>query len=362
MSTVKFSDFPPEIIERIVNFLSVKDALKLYSICKKNNGSEIIFQNRCKLKIDNLKLKTINRLKFKELELTFGRLNERTFNTYKKFMKSQGLNIRYLKISNIKDPYIADFLDTIRDKKIDELSLIVDSPTYIDFQDLNMKILNLELLKTTKVSLIFAEKLSNEKALDSQNKVLERPQEVKMEIKILNHQTGTLLNTKSFGLLSIKQCLRSSTKFVYESFKFSGAKFENLDLTMSKNSRCLITFRSTQDISIENFSVNNAKGIIVKVKDQNIQIKKFFFSSHEQDECNITFISGGSVEIEELFLDILSKNPVIVFHSKEIITIKKIFLKTDCVSSNVFFWFSPRSHGGIVKEIQSNKPINITHI
>jgi hypothetical protein len=358
MSTVKFSDFPPEIIERIVNFLSVKDALKLYSICKKNNSFGITFQNRCKLKIDNLKLKTINRLKFKELELTFGRLNERTFNTYKKFMKSQGLNIRYLKISNIKNAYIADFLDTIRDKKIDELSLIVDSPTYIDFQDLNVKILNLELLKTTKVSLIFAERLSNEKALDSRNKALEKSQEV----TILNRQTGSLVNTKGFGLLSIKQCLRSSTKFVYESFKFSGAKFENLDLTMSKNSRCLITFRSTQGISIESFSVNNAKGIIVKVKDQNIQIKKFFFSSHEQDECNITFISGGSVEIEELFLDILSKNPVIVFHSKESIIIKKIFLKTDCVSSNVFFWFSPRSHGGIVKEIQSNKPINITHI
>jgi hypothetical protein len=375
MSTVKFSDFPPEIIERIVNFLSVKDALKLYSICKKNNSFGITFQNRCKLKIDNLKLKTINRLKFKELELTFGRLNERTFNTYKKFMKSQGLNIRYLKISNIKNAYIADFLDTIRDKKIDELSLIVDSPTYIDFQDLNVKILNLELLKTTKISLIFAERLSNEKSLDSQNKVLEKSQEVNMkakmevrmevkieEVTILNRQTGSLLNTRSFGLLSIKQCLRSSTKFVYESFKFSGAKFENLDLTMSKNSRCLITFRSTQDISIENFSVSNAKGTIVKVKDQNIQIKKFFFSNHEQDECNITFISGGSVEIEELFLDILSKNPVIVFHSKETITIKKIFLKTDCVSSNVFFWFSPRSHGGIVKEIQSNKPINITHI
>jgi len=362
MSTVKFSDFPPEIIERIVNFLSVKDALKLYSVCKKNNSFGITFQNRCKLKIDNLKLKTINRLKFKELELIFGRLNERTFNTYKKFMKSQGLNIRYLKISNIKNAYIAEFLDTIRDKKIDELSLIVDSPTYINFQDLNVKILNLELLKTTKVSLIFAEGLSNEKALDSRNKVLEKSQEVKMEVTIMNRQTGSLLNTRSFGLLSIKQCLQSSTKFVYESFKFSGAKFENLDLTMSKNSRCLITFRSTQDISIENLSVNNAKGIVVKVKDQNIQIRKFFFSSHEQDECNITFISGGSVEIEKLFLDILSKNPVIVFHSKESITIKKIFLKTDCVSSNVFFWFSPRSHGGIVKEIQSNKPINITHI
>jgi hypothetical protein len=358
MSTVKFSDFPPEIIERIINFLSIKDALKLYSICKKNNRFEITFQNRCKLKIDNLNLKTINGLKFKELELTFDRLNERTFNTYNKFMKSQGLNIKYLKISNIKNVYIPDFLDTIRDKRIDELSLIADSPTYVNFQDLDVRILNLEFLKATKLSLIFAEKLSNEKVLDSQNKVSEKPQ----EIKILNHQTGSLINTKGFGLLSIKQCLQSSTKFVYESFKFFGTKFANLEITMSKNSHCLITFRNTQGIFIENLSVKNAKGAIVKVKDQNIQIKKFFFSSHEQDECNVSFTSGGSVEIEELFIDTLSKNPVIVFHAKKNITIKKIFLKTDYVSSNVFFWFSPRSHGSMVREIQSNKPINIRHI
>jgi len=360
---IKSQELPCEIIEKIANFLNIKDAIKLCKVCQKFRGCIIVFEKLCRLGLQGLSLRSFRNFRFRNLEINFDSVTEKTFNVYKKFMKTQKA-LKSLRVSGIKNTYITSLLETIQDKKIDELamvvtsqqlakseqkSIIVNDPMFINFQGLRVKVLNLELMYYPKLLTLTLH--------------WKKPK----NINIINHLTKTVLQLKG-NPSSIEYFPKSPSGTVFECFKFLNITNGAVELTLVENYHSLLVFHNDCTdfpIFIESLTVNNAKSLVIESK--NIKFKKILFSSIHKDICTISLFSGKMIEIEDLILDILSKDPIVIMQTKNI-TINRVFVKTSCVSSNVSLWLSPskdnptKSANVMINEIMSNKPVSVVRI